>query len=267
MAPMPSLFVSHGAPTLAIQDSPARRFLQAYGQTLPEPRGILVLSAHFEAAGAVVTATPRPETIYDFWGFPQPLYEIVYTAPGSPALAGNVAQLLENAGIRVRLDTERGLDHGAWVPLSLLYPEARVPVVQLCIDPAAGPEYHLRLGEILRPLRDEGVLLLGSGSVTHNLRELAGADDAAPNWVVAFSEWVAEAIAGRRVKELLAYRKIGPHAQRNHPTEEHFLPLLAALGAAGSGEVGRRVHQSYSYGVLAMDIYAFGPEFMSKGVP
>jgi 4,5-DOPA dioxygenase extradiol len=258
---LPALFLSLGAPKLALEDGPARRFWQQYGNTLGKPAAILVLSAHFDTPAATLTAAAQPGTIHDFGGFPQALYQLSYPAPGAPALAGSIAGLLQDAGITTRLDTQRGLDHGAWVPLLLLYPDADVPVLQLAIDTRRGPDYHLQLGEILRPLREQNILIIGSGSATHNLGEFFRGgyrhDSPAPGWVTEFGDWAAAAVQEQRSDDLLHYRERAPHAVRNHPSEEHFLPLFSALGAATPGQAGRRVHHSHTYGVLAMDVYAF----------
>ena len=260
MTPLPTLFVSHGAPTLVIDDSPARRFLKNFGNVLGKPRAILVLSAHFDAHLATVTTSSAPETIHDFWGFPHALYDITYPAPGDSALARRVSELLSAAGVPARLDEKRGLDHGAWVPLSLIYPDADVPVVQLSVDARKGAAYHFHLGEVLRPLRNEGVLIVGSGGVTHNLSSAIGAPPDAPlvDWAATFREWVADAVENDRRDDLANYRAAAPDAVRNHPTEEHFLPLLCAVGATEPGESRRRVHASDSHGALAMDAYLFG---------
>ncbi|HSH43796.1 MAG TPA: class III extradiol ring-cleavage dioxygenase [Arenicellales bacterium] len=257
---MPSLFVSHGAPTLAVEDGAAHRFLTELGDKLERPEAILMLSAHYEEPVATVTAGEKPETIHDFGGFPRELYRIQYPAPGSPALADAVAKLLGDAGWPARRDPSRGLDHGAWVPLRLMYPEADIPVVQLSIDSRRGAGYHYALGELLRPLRDDGVLVIGSGGATHNLRLFFGAghDDPPPDWVRGFSDWVERTIAEDRRQDLIAYRSRAPHAADNHPTEEHFMPLLAALGAAHPEERGERIHSSHTYGILMMDAYQFG---------
>ena len=219
-----------------------------------------MLSAHFEASTATVTTSPAPRTIHDFGGFPQELYDITYPAPGGANLAQRVSALLQDGGIPVQDDARRGLDHGAWVPLSLMYPAADVPVVQLSIDARQGPAYHLRLGELLRPLRDEGVLIVGSGGATHNLAYalVASQDDQTPDWAITFREWLFEAVMNDRRDDLVNYRAIAPDAARNHPTEEHFLPLLCVTGASFLGEPRRRVHASETYGVLAMDAYMFG---------
>ena len=257
---LPTLFVSHGAPTLAVEDSPAHQFLIDCGKTLGKPKAILMLSAHFEAPTATVTANPKPETVHDFGGFSKELYDIIYPAPGNPDLACRVADLAQAGGIPVRADATRGLDHGAWVPLSLMYPDADVPVVQLSIDSRQGPAYHFRLGGLLRPLRDEGVLIVGSGGATHNLRHVFQSAPGAPasEWVADFREWLAVTVENDRRDDLAHYRERGPYAAQNHPTEEHFLPLLAAMGATDSGEPRHRIHVSETYSALAMDAYIFG---------
>jgi len=261
---MPGLFVSHGAPTLAVEEGEAHRFLAGLGRGLDErfgrPKAVLVISAHYESPVPTVTAAERPETIHDFGGFPRQLYEITYPAPGSPALADTVVELLEKAGWPARTDPERGLDHGAWVPLMLMYPGADVPVVQLSIDSRRGTRYHHELGRLLRPLREQGVLTMGSGGATHNLRPFFGAghDDPPPDWVRAFSDWLNDAVTADRRDDLIEYRSRGPHAADNHPTEDHYVPLLAALGCADPGENNARIHTSHTYGVLMMDTYLFG---------
>jgi 4,5-DOPA dioxygenase extradiol len=257
---MPVVFISHGSPTLATKDDEAHRFLRAYGERLGRPRAILVLSAHFVAPAATVTAAETPETIHDFYGFPPDLYDLSYPVPGSPDLANDIARRLASAGIEVAREPSRGLDHGAWIPLILMYPDADIPVVQLSIDPRRGAAYHYELGRQIASLRDEGVLIIGSGGVTHNLRELEwdGGDATVPLWAESFNEWVADAIADNRIDDLLAYRERGPHAARNHPTEEHFFPLLCALGAALGDERRERTHHGFTMGALSMDVYEFG---------
>ncbi|MDJ0793841.1 MAG: class III extradiol ring-cleavage dioxygenase [Woeseiaceae bacterium] len=260
MTQLPTLFVSHGAPTLAIDDGPAHRFLRACGGSLGKPKAILVLSAHFDTPMATITAGTSPETIYDFRGFPDKLYEISYPAPGDPNLAGRISELLTSAGLPVQLDRQRGLDHGAWVPLSLIYPDANIPVMQLSIDSRTGTAYHFHLGELLRPLRDEGVLIVGSGGVTHNLSHALHAPQNEPivEWANTFREWVAEAVDDDRRDDLANFRDVAPYAARNHPSDEHFLPLLCVMGATEPGESRRRIHASDTYGALAMDAYMFG---------
>ena len=254
------MFVSHGAPTLAIEDDPAHQFLISCGKSLGKPRAILLLSAHFQAPTATVTTSLSPKTIYDFSGFPEELYDISYPAPGDPDLAHRISTLLQSGGLSTSESSARGLDHGAWIPLSLMYPDADVPVVQLSIDARQGPAYHFRLGELLRPLRKEGVLIIGSGGTTHNLSYALRAqhNDQVPDWVIGFREWLAGAVADDRRDDIANYRALAPDAALNHPTEEHFLPLLCAMGATEPGELRRRIHESETYGALAMDAYLFG---------
>lgn len=256
----PVIFISHGAPTLATEDGAAHRFLREYGRRLGRPKAIVVLSAHFTAPVATVTAAEFPVTIHDFGGFPEQLYALRYPAPGDPALAEEISGLLERDHIPVESSPTRGLDHGAWIPLLLMYPQADIPVVQLSLDPDRGPAYHYRLGELLAPLREKGVLIIGSGGVTHNLSQLdwRGGAGAPPDWADSFNEWVADRIAAGRIDDLLHYRERGPSAARNHPTEEHFFPLLCTLGASNDQDQWLRVHHSYTFGSLSMDIHEFG---------
>lgn len=260
MSTLPSLFVSHGSPMLALQDSPARRFLQELGTTLPRPKAILAVSAHWETMGGpAVSLAEKPQTIHDFGGFPRALFEIQYPAPGAPEVAARAADLLEEAGFKVGRSKDRGLDHGAWVPLSLMYPDAQVPISQLSILHGATPVEHERLGRALASLREQGVLILGSGSLTHNLYEFRGQgiDAAAANWVSEFADWMNTRLEQGERDALLDYRKSAPFAEKNHPTDEHLMPLYVAMGAAGKTAQAKRLHASVEHGVLAMDVYAF----------
>jgi 4,5-DOPA dioxygenase extradiol len=260
MTSLPTLFISHGAPTLAIEQSPAHHFLAELGKKLPRPKAILIASAHWESVGGpAVSLAAQPETIHDFGGFPSELYEIRYPAKGAPEAAAHAATLLEQAGFAVKRSTARGLDHGAWVPLRLMYPQADVPVAQLSVVRGASPADHERMGKALAPLREEGVLIIGSGSLTHNLYELrsGSANVEVPAWVSDFGTWMKTALENNQRESLLDYRARAPSAARNHPTEEHLLPLFVAMGAAGDAATAERMHSSYEYGVLAMDVYAF----------
>jgi 4,5-DOPA dioxygenase extradiol len=263
MARMPTLFISHGSPMLAVVDSAARRFLKDLGASLPRPAAVVVLSAHYDTPVTEVTAGARPETIHDFGGFPGELYRLRYAAPGSPQVAEDIAARLAAAGVQAKLAPARGLDHGAWIPLSLMFPRADVPALQVSIDSARSPEWHFRLGEALRPLRDSGTLLLGSGGATHNLASYMYARDRTdetppPEWVEAFNEWTAGAIAARRLDDLFHYVERAPYAAQNHPTPEHYLPLFVTLGATHADEQGARIHASYDRGLLSLDAYSFG---------
>lgn len=255
----PSVFLSHGSPMMVLEDSPARRFLGEYGAALSKPSAILMASAHWDTPSVAVATTNRPETIYDYHGFPEPMYRIRYGAPGAPEIADRAAGLLRQAGADVAADPRRGLDHGAWVPLMLMYPDADVPVAQISIQSRLGPLHHLAVGAAMAPLRDEGVLVVGSGNLTHGLREMdrGGPNDPAYPWVAEFADWAFDTISNGRTDDVADYRAMAPHAARNHPTEDHFLPLLVALGAGGPGAAPERVHASASYRTLAMDCYAF----------
>ncbi len=255
----PSVFVSHGAPSLILEASPTNRFLRDLGPQLGRPAAVLCVSAHWEAAQPTVGAAAAPSTIHDFYGFPRELYEVRYPAPGEPALASRVVELLEGAGISAEADPVRGLDHGAWVPLKLMFPGADVPVVQLAVQSGRGPGHHLALGRALAPLRQEGVLILGSGGATHNLREFGGyGREAQPiEYARAFDDWLRDAVTAGRTPELEAYRERAPEARRNHPTPEHFLPLFVPLGAAPDGAKGRVLHRAFEYGVLSMAAFAW----------
>lgn len=261
MTRFPIVFISHGSPMLAIRDSAARRFLMEYGKTLGRPRDIMMISAHWLTDAPTVGMARRPETIHDFGGFDPELYRLRYPAPGAGDLAETTVSALEDAGFAPRTDRVRGLDHGAWVPLLLLWPAADIPVAQLSVQPHLGPEHAYRLGETLGALRDRGTLIIGSGALTHNLMEtFARTPDAqVPGWVSAFSDWMSERIATKATDDLLHYRERAPFAVRNHPTDEHLLPLFHVLGAARA--TGARnwdpVHRSYDHGVLAMDMFAF----------
>ncbi|MEN3367299.1 MAG: dioxygenase extradiol [Burkholderiales bacterium] len=260
MTRLPTLFISHGSPMLALDDSPARQFLLGLGKSLPRPKAIIVVSAHWESMGApAVSLASQPETIHDFGGFPPALFAIEYPAPGTPEIAARAAELLEQAGYPVKRSPDRGLDHGAWVPLSLMYPEADIPVAQVSVMRNATPADHEKLGKALSKLRDEGVLVIGSGSLTHNLYEFRGQpmDAPVPSWVSDFGNWMMNMLRDNQSDALLDYRRQAPSAERNHPTEEHLLPLFVAMGAAGEGAKAERIHASYEYGILAMDVYAF----------
>lgn len=257
----PTLFLSHGAPNLALHNSAAREFLESYGRQLGKPKAILVSTAHFETGAPALTADKQPEMIYDFGGFERELYQMTYKAPGSPELAAHAGDLLDKAGFKSSQVTHRGYDHGTWVPLKLLYPDADVPVVQISIQPHAGAEHHVALGRALAPLRDEGVLLVGSGTATHNLHEYFrggyNANSQSPKWVTEFADWLHEKVESGSIDDVVNYRHRAPFAKENHPTEDHFLPLPFAFGAAGEGAKGKRVHSSHQFGIMMMDAYTF----------
>jgi len=232
---------------------------RAIADSLPKPRAVLVASAHWETSLPMLGGAERPETIHDFSGFPPGLYRLQYAAPGSPALAQQVAEVLKAAGHAPSVNGCRGLDHGAWVPLRWMYPEHDVPVVQVSVQPSLGTQHHLRLGEALAPLADDGVLVIGSGHVTHNLRDWAlHRNDAAPlDYAVQFADWLHGRLASGDRDAVLDYRARAPSATRAHPSEEHFLPLFIAWGAAGHAPRVTRVHRAVEGAALSMDAYLF----------
>jgi 4,5-DOPA dioxygenase extradiol len=255
---LPTLYVSHGSPMLAIEQGVGRDFLRSMGALLPRPKAILCVSAHWETDEPSLSAAARPETIHDFYGFPEALYRLRYPAPGVPDLARRAAGLLREAGLPALLDGTRGLDHGAWSPLLLAYPQADVPVVQLSLQTGRDGRHHLRVGRALRPLRDEGVLILGSGSAVHNLRELMrGSHAPIADWAREFDDWLAACVAAGDLAALADYRRLAPQAPRAHPSEEHYLPILVAAGAA-EGEPTAALYRAIAMGALSMSAFRFG---------
>ena len=259
MAALPTLFVSHGSPVHALVPGEAGAAWQRLAARLPRPRAVLAVSAHWETGLPMIASAARHTTIHDFSGFPAPLYDLRYDAPGAPDVAREVAALLAAAGHTPALNGCRGLDHGAWVPLRWMYPGVDVPVLQLSVQTALGPAHHLQIGESLAPLARAGVLVLGSGHVTHNLRDWMRhhADPEPLPYARDYSDWLADALTSGDRAALVDYRARAPEAARAHPTEEHLLPLFVALGAAGTGARAERVHAAIEGGALAMDAWLF----------
>ncbi|WP_233864800.1 DODA-type extradiol aromatic ring-opening family dioxygenase [Paraburkholderia adhaesiva] len=256
---MPAVFLSHGAPTLPIDPSLPSGAFATLSSELPRPQSVLMLSAHWCTVQPVVSTAAQPETIHDFYGFPRALYEIEYPAPGAPETAQRAAALLRERGVPVG-EEAHGIDHGAWVPMLLMFPHADVPVAQLSIQPRADAAHHFAIGRALRALRDEGVMVIGSGQITHNLRAAdfsARPEDADPR-VAEFTDWFEDRLAARDIDTLLDYRHRAPHAQLMHPTDEHLLPVFAALGAADDDyTLGIQSLGTYQR-ALAMTNYVFG---------
>jgi 4,5-DOPA dioxygenase extradiol len=255
---LPSVYLSHGAPTLPIDPHLPSGAFGVLGAELPRPRAVLMLSAHWGTLQPVASDARQPETIHDFYGFPPALYEIEYPAPGAPELAARAVELLGAAGIEAGL-AARGLDHGAWVPMLLMYPQADIPVTQLSIQPRADAAHHFRVGRALRALRDDGVLVVGSGQITHNLRaaDFGATPEQADPSVAEFTDWFEARLAERDIEALLDYRRRAPHAVRMHPTDEHLLPVFAALGAADD-DYRLAIQSLGTYQrVLAMTNYVF----------
>jgi 4,5-DOPA dioxygenase extradiol len=254
--PLPSLFISHGSPMLALQPGASGPALARLAAELPRPRAIVVVSAHWETSQLRVGNAARPGTWHDFHGFPEDLYTLDYPARGEPVLASEVLELLGHADLDATLDPNRPMDHGAWVPLRLMYPQADIPVIQVSLPSQQGPALQSRVGRALSILREQNVLLIGSGSITHNLTELdwqAGPERVEP-WAQAFRDWMVSSLADGDEKILHDYRQQAPYAVRNHPSEEHLLPLFFACAAGGRCNVE---HSGFSLGALGMDIYSF----------
>jgi len=256
---VPALFMSHGAPTFALAPGLAGPALTCIGQRLQQVRAVAIVSAHWISGTEVfVTGAHQPETIHDFYGFPKVLYALRYRAPGDPQLARDIVAQLRQDGWQAQVDVSRGLDHGAWVPLLHLFPQANIPVVQISLPVAGGADLAWQLGCALAPWREAGVLIAGSGTLTHNLADLRHPDGAVRQYVQAFTDWVRLHVAALDHDALRGYRQHAPAAQRAHPTEEHFLPLLVALGAAHADDPVCLVDGGVDAGVLAMDAYVFG---------
>ena len=259
MNALPSLYISHGSPMTALQPGKVGERLAELASTLPKPTAIVIATAHWLAHQPTVGGAAQPETVHDFYGFPRELYEIRYPAPGAPDVATQVTKLLDRAGLAPKLDPTHGLDHGAWVPLRLLYPQADIPVVPLSIQPNLGPAHQYAVGRALAPLREQGVLVIGSGSITHNLHDFrAGySEEREAPYVRPFIGWIEQKMTAGDVDALLDYRRQAPFAERAHPTDEHLLPLYVALGAAGENAHAQRIDAGIDLGFMAMDIYRF----------
>lgn len=265
MPTFPPLFLSHGAPNMGLRDLPVRDFLRNLSANYQKPDAIIAISAHFETKGTVVVTDPGPEMIYDFRGFESELYEQTYPAPGDPELADDVVALLKQAGLPISILEKRGFDHGTWVPLSLAYPDADIPIVQVSIDPDETPEFHYRLGQGLSALPSRNIAVIGTGNITHNLPALfqkgkdAHLDANIKHWVDEFLNWFDSELESGNVDNLLNYKEKAPFAAENHPTDEHLLPIYVALGAAGNKQKARKIHASYDFDFLAMDAWEFTP--------
>ena len=259
MQTLPTLFISHGSPMHAINAGAAGEAWAALTKKLPKPKAVLMVTAHWETNLPMLSGAAKPSMIYDFGGFPESLYKINYAAPGSPDVAAKAQALLKGAGFTAGIDGCRGFDHGTWVPLLKMYPDADVPIVQLSVQTAMNPRHHVEVGRALAPLTKEGVLIVGSGHLTHNLRDWMqsrGQTSRAP-YAQKFQSWVFDRLLAHDVDALAAYRGNAPDAVRAHPTEEHFLPLFVALGAAGEDAEPERVFDGFEGTALAMDAYRF----------
>ena len=253
---IPPVFLAHGAPTLALDETAANRFLKRFAENQPTSKSILILSAHWETDGLKLSAPGPLRTIHDFRGFPAPLYEITYTVSTAEDQVDEAAKLLEASGYDVELDSSWGLDHGAWVPLSLAYPDADIPVTALSLPHGSTPASVYALGRALAPLKDQGVLIVGSGSTTHNLREIHPQGSDAAEWAKGFDAWLDEGLTSGSI-DYFGDLELAPDFRRAHPTDEHLLPLFFAFGAGGPETRPDLLHRSYEYGTLSMSYFRF----------
>ncbi|MFN3130185.1 DODA-type extradiol aromatic ring-opening family dioxygenase [Roseibium sp.] len=254
--PIPPVFFAHGAPTLAVRDTPASRFLKSFGKNIQQPRFILILSAHWETEGLKISAPGPLRTYHDFRGFPDELYEISYLASADASAVEEVISVLKTAGLEPEQDAEWGLDHGAWVPLSLAFPDADIPVVQISLPNNSSPETIYALGAAVAPLSEKGVLIAGSGSTTHNLRAIGPDESQVPAWAKGFDAWLDKGLNAGQLN-YFDNLEAAPDFRQNHPTEEHLLPLFFPFGAAGEGKKPELLHRSYEYGSISMSYYRF----------
>lgn len=254
---MPTLFLPHGAPTFALNPGPAGEAIAEFSGSMAKPEAVIVVSAHWNTGIPTLGNSPNPRILHDFHGFPEALYAIGYPAKGSPEIAQHAAGLLGKAGFDSAADPSRGLDHGAWIPLRAMYPDASVPVAPLSIQYRRNPEHHYRVGQALAPLKAENILIAASGNLTHNLRHYRSNAAGMPAYVTEFRQWIREKLDGRDIDSLLNYRNCAPGALDAHPTDEHLLPLFVALGAAGSDFGTIPLYEGVYDGAIAMDAFAF----------
>ncbi|WML58929.1 class III extradiol ring-cleavage dioxygenase [Neobacillus sp. PS2-9] len=259
---LPSLFIAHGAPLLAIENNEYTQFLNQLGRTLPRPKAIVLFSAHWESNMQQVSSAPEYRTIYDFGGFPEALYKIEYPAKGNHDITKEITELFTSQGVSYEVDATRGLDHGAWVVLRMLYPNADIPVISMSVNPDLSPAEQYQIGKSLAGLREKDVLIIASGGTVHNLRALnwdkdrtGGIDD----WALAFDEWLARHLKNWDVDSLFNYQTLAPNANIAVPPygTEHFIPIFYAMGAADNGEKAELLHRSYRYGSLSHSVWQF----------
>ncbi|MDF0606962.1 dioxygenase [Neisseriaceae bacterium TC5R-5] len=254
---LPALFISHGAPSLVLEDSPTHHFLRKLGTQLPRPRAIVIFSAHWQSQGLRINSNPTPATIHDFYGFPAPLYQLHYPAQTELALVDRVQSLLSHAGIRSVADSQQGLDHGVWSPLMLLYPQADIPLLNLSLPYQASSSQLMAIGRALRTLREEGILLIGSGSYTHNLRQMQPEGSPVPDKTQQFAHWLDQALLTQDFTAMENWLEQAPYARNSHPSDEHLNPLWIIQGAASPGQVPIKLHEDWRMGCLSMACWQF----------
>jgi len=254
---IPGIYVSHGSPDMALTNSAAANFLRDLPKDLPQPDGIVIISAHWLTRGLHITTAGPLETIHDFQGFPPELYQLNYPAVGTDRLIEQLSNCLSNQGYHVTKDKSRGLDHGAWTPLVLMYPKADIPVVQLSLDATLSGTEHLAVGRVLAALRDSNILVITSGSSVHNLSAMASEGSKTPDWAIEFEDWINQTLSSASFDELADFYHQAPHAKQAHPTTEHFLPIIVAAGVGGADAKAKRIHHGFSYGSIGMSAWSF----------
>ncbi|MEG6586298.1 4,5-DOPA dioxygenase extradiol [Dendrosporobacter sp. 1207_IL3150] len=254
MSIMPAIFVGHGSPMIAIEDSPYSRTWAQIAAELPKPEAILSISAHWYTKGTRVMVNDRPRTIHDFYGFPEALYRIMYPASGAPDYARKARELLGDSAV---FDESWGLDHGTWCVLRSMYPEADIPVFQVSVDRSASPEEHYALGRKLFDLRNQGVMIFGSGNVVHNLSMIDWSRGGGYDWAYEFDNAIVDHVLKKAHQGVIEYQRLGRPAQMAVPTLEHFLPLLYVLGAVNENDLIRVYNQVCTMGSLSMTSYVF----------
>jgi len=254
---MPSYFFAHGAPSIVLEDNAYTALLKNFAAHTPRPKAIVLFSAHWEQSMQTVSAAGRYSTIYDFGGFQDELYRMTYPAEGDRALSDQIQSLFSKHGIQSALDEERGLDHGAWAVLKLLYPDADIPVVALSVNRYLTNEQQYQVGKALSELREQDILIIGSGGTVHNLRKLNWKSEGIDGWAEAFDNWIQAKLEAWDVDSLFNYRELAPYAQEAVPTNEHFIPLLLAMGTGDANRQSKLLHRSYQYGNLSLSCWQF----------
>lgn len=259
---MPSLFIAHGSPTLAIEDNEYTQFLSTLGHSSPKPKAIILFSAHWLSPTQKVGSVENYETIHDFYGFPEEMFQIAYPAKGNREIAIEVVELFKEQGISFRIDETRGLDHGAWVVLRMLYPNADIPVISMSVNPNLSPKEQYKIGQSLSKLREKDILIIGSGGTVHNLRAVKWRQPFgnADQWAVDFDNWIADCINKWDLDSLFQYERLAPNAELAVPPHgnEHFIPIFYAMGAADNEKKAKLLHRSYQYGNLSHSVWQFG---------
>lgn len=257
---MPSLFIAHGAPLLAIEDNEYTRFIKEMAKQLKQPKSIIIFSAHWESQTQKISGVETYNTIHDFGGFPDELYQITYPATGNHEVTKEIEQLFTKQGISFEVDTTRGLDHGAWVVLRLMYPDGNIPVTAMSVNPNLSPEDQYKIGQSIAQLGSEDILIIGSGGTVHNLGMLQWQASSADEWAIQFDDWLAKQVNKWDLSTLFQYRTIAPNAKFAVPPHgnEHFIPLFYAMGAGDNQKTAKLLHRSYRYGSLSHSVWQFG---------